>query len=225
VTEVTWSRCGGRDCIRLTDMPAGPNVQVRPGTASAVAAGLPPMAGRLVHDGADAYFFPRFTFIDGTAYTVTVEGAIAATLVRARPDRMATTEVDGIHPTSTEVPRNLLRLYVWFTAPMSDGYAAGHVRLANDNGGTIGGALLPGEHELWDASRRRLTVLLDPAGSSAAWPATRIMATRCDLASHSGSWSTTGSVMRRDSPCERGRTGGMRSATTSDAMSTPAAGC
>ena len=46
---------------------------------------------------------------------------------------------------------------------MSEGYAAGHVRLARDDGSIIAGALLPTEHELWDASRRRLTVLLDPA--------------------------------------------------------------
>ena len=121
------------------------------------------MAGRLVRDGAGLCFIPRFAFLDGTAYTVTVEGAVAATLVRARPGRMATTEVAGIRPTSAEVPRNLLRLYVWFSAPMSEGHAAGHVRLAADNGSTITGALLPGEHELWDAGRRRLTVLLDPA--------------------------------------------------------------
>ena len=162
MSEVRWSRSGGADCIRLTGLHGGAGVQVRPGTA--VAAGeLPPMAGRLVRDGRDLCFVPRFAFIDGTAYTVTVEGAIAATLLRARPDRMATTEVAGIRPTSAEVPRNLLRLYVWFTAPMSEGYAAGHVRLADDDGGTIARAMLAGEHELWDASRRRLTVLLDPA--------------------------------------------------------------
>ncbi len=141
-------------------MPAGARPQVRPGTAIG---GLPPMAGRLIGDGADLCFIPRFAFLDGTAYTVTVEGAIAATLVRARPGRVATTEVAGIHPASAEVPRNLLRLYVWFSAPMSEGYAAGQVRLADDNGSTIAGALLPSEHELWDAARRRLTVLLDPA--------------------------------------------------------------
>jgi hypothetical protein len=162
VTEVSWSRSGDADCIRLTGLPAGASLQVRPGTAIA-ADGLPAMAGRLVRDSIDVCFVPRFAFLDGTAYTVTVDGAIAATLVRDRPDRMATTEVAGIRPTSAEVPRNLLRLYVWFSAPMSEGYAAGHVRLADDNGGTIAGALLPGEHELWDASRRRLTVLLDPA--------------------------------------------------------------
>jgi hypothetical protein len=162
VTEVSWSHSGGGDCIRLTGLPAGADLQVRPGTAIA-ADGLSPMAGRLVRDGADLCFVPRFTFLDGTAYTVTVDGTVAATLVRAWPDRMATTEVAGIRPTSAEVPRNLLRLYVWFSARMSEGYAAGHVRLTDDNGSTIAGALLPSEHELWDASRRRLTVLLDPA--------------------------------------------------------------
>jgi hypothetical protein len=162
VTEASWSRSGGGDCIRLAGLPAGADVRVHPGVAVAPG-GLPPMAGRLVRDGGDLCFVPRFAFLDGTAYTVTVQGAPAATLIRARPDRLATTEVTGIRPTAAQVPRNLLRLYVWFSAPMSEGYAAGHVRLAGDGGGTIAGALLPTEHELWDASRRRLTVLLDPA--------------------------------------------------------------
>jgi hypothetical protein len=162
VTEVSWSLSGGADCIRLTGLPADADVQVRPGTAVA-RGGLPPMAGRLVHDGASLCFVPRFAFLDGTAYTVTVDGGTAAVLIRARPDRPATTEVMAVYPTAAEVPCNLLRLYVWFSAPMSEGYAARHIRLAGDSGDTIAGALLPGEHELWDASRRRLTLLLDPA--------------------------------------------------------------
>ena len=121
------------------------------------------MAGRLERDGADLCFVPRFAFVDGMSYTVTVEGTSAAVLVRPRPERPATTEVTGIRPTADEVPVNLLRFYVWFSAPMSEGYAAGQVRLAREDGSIIAGALLPTEHELWDASRRRLTVLLDPA--------------------------------------------------------------
>jgi hypothetical protein len=137
-------------------------VHVFPGTAAA-SGGLPPTAGRLVRDGADLCFVPRFAFLDGTTYAVTVEGTTAAVLVRPRHSRPAVAEVTGIYPTAAEVPSNLLRLYVWFSAPMSEGYAAGQVRLARDGGGIISGALLPAEHELWDASRRRLTVLLDPA--------------------------------------------------------------
>jgi hypothetical protein len=61
------------------------------------------------------------------------------------------------------VPRNLLRFYVRFSSRMSEGQAANHVRLVDDDGATMHGALLPTEHELWDADRSRLTVLLDPA--------------------------------------------------------------
>jgi hypothetical protein len=162
VTEARWSRGEGGDCIRLTGLPAGADVRVFPGTA-VKAGGLPPMAGRLERDGADLCFVPRFAFLDGMSYTVTVEGTSAAVLVRPRADRPAVTEVTGIRPTADQVPVNLLRFYVWFSAPMSEGYAAGQVRLARDDGSVIAGALLPAEHELWDASRRRLTVLLDPA--------------------------------------------------------------
>ena len=160
MTEAAWSR-SGEDCIRLTGLPAGADVRVFPGTA-ATAGGLPPMAGRLVRDGADLCFVPRFAFLDGTIYTVTVDGTTAAVLVRARPGQ-AVTKVAAIQPTAAEVPCNLLRLYVWFSAPMSEGWAAEYVRLARDDGDPITGALLPAEHELWDASHRRLTVLLDPA--------------------------------------------------------------
>jgi hypothetical protein len=162
VTEVSWSCCGGEDCVRLGGLAPGTDVQVRPRTA-VVAGELPPTAGRLVRDGDDMCFVPRFAFVDGTTYSVLVDGIAAADLLRPRPDRPATTRVLGIRPSAAEVPRNLLRLYVWFSAPMSEGFAASHVRLTGDDGDAMTGALLPTEHELWDAARRRLTVLLDPA--------------------------------------------------------------
>jgi hypothetical protein len=162
MTEATWSHSGSGDCIRLTGLPAGSDVRVFPET-DATAGSLPPMAGRLEQDGDSLCFVPRFAFLDGTSYTVTVNGTSAAVLVRAGPGRPATTEVTEIRPTAAQVPVNLLRLYVWFSAPMSEGNAAGQVRLARDDGAAIAGALLPAEHELWDASHRRLTVLLDPA--------------------------------------------------------------
>lgn len=173
MAEVSWSRCGGADCIRLSGMAGETAVHVRPAPAApdrmpavgagARAAGLPPMAGQLVRDGGDLCFVPRFPFVAGTAYAVSVGGADAAVLVWPEPALAATTEVLGIWPTAAEVPRNLLRMYVLFSAPMSEGYAAAQVRVVDDVGQPLAGALLPAEHELWDAARRRLTVLLDPA--------------------------------------------------------------
>lgn len=155
MTEVSFDA----DRIRIKGPLTGAEVQVRP----APAVDRPAMAGSLTVDGDDLLFRPRFGFVDGTTYTVWVGGAVVATLARPRPGRPATTEVAHIYPTAAEVPRNLLRCYVWFTQPMSIGYAQDHLRLVDDAGTAIEGALLPFDHELWDAGRTRLTVLLDPA--------------------------------------------------------------
>jgi hypothetical protein len=162
---VSWSNCGGTDCIRLAGLAAGtgPRVEVRPLPDAPPGPTRPAMAGRVVRDGDDLCFLPRFGFMDGTAYGVSVGGEPAAVLSRPRPDSPATTEVAGIWPTAEQVPRNLLRLYVLFSAPMSEGYAARQVRLTDDAGQPLAGALLPAEYELWDAAHQRLTVLLDPA--------------------------------------------------------------
>ena len=198
MTEATWSRSGGGDCIRLTGLPAGADVRVFPGTAVA-AGGLPPMAGRLERDGADLCFVPRFAFLDGMSYTVTVEGTSAAVLVRPGP-AAAATEVTGIRPTAAEVPVNLLRFYVWFSAPMSEGYAAGHVRLARDDGSVIAGALLPPSMNCGTLPAVGSPSCWTPPASSAACPATRRPGTRCARASRSGWSSGAGSVTRKDSP-------------------------
>jgi hypothetical protein len=166
VARLSWSLLDGTDCIRVGGLAAGAEVQVRPAAAAAAGvpdADLPPMAGRLAADGPDACFVPRFGFVDGTAYAVTVDGRPAGALTRPRPGRPATTEVLAICPAAVQVPRNLLRGYVWFSAPMSEGDADACVRLTDDAGTTLPGALLPAEHELWDAGHRRLTILLDPA--------------------------------------------------------------
>jgi len=162
VIEVSWSRCGGEDCLRVGGAGPDARVDVRPRMAVTVG-DAPPMAGRLVREGDDVCFLPRFAFVDGTTYAVVVGGAEPVALERPRPDRPSTTKVLDIRPSAREVPRNLLRLYVQFSAPMREGCAAAHVRLVDDAGHELAGALLPTEYELWDARRCRLTVLLDPA--------------------------------------------------------------
>jgi hypothetical protein len=121
------------------------------------------MSGQLIRDRNDVCFVPRFPFVDGTTYDVLLDGVACITLVRPRQALISTTEVLSIHPTAAEVPRNLLRLYVYFSAPMSEGFAAECVRLEDAVGQRTLGALLVMSDELWDAHHRRLTLLLDPA--------------------------------------------------------------
>jgi hypothetical protein len=121
------------------------------------------MAGQVIVDGPDACFLPGFPFVDGTEYVVESQGQSMARLVR--PPRLAAPAagVIAIRPSAMDVPRNLLRIYVWFSAPMSEGVAAAHVHLLGEDGAIMQGSIMPSDYELWDPERRRLTLLLDPA--------------------------------------------------------------
>jgi hypothetical protein len=162
VPSVSWSTVRGAECLRVGGLEIHAEVRVRP-VLVAPPAGLPSTAGTIIEDDGDLCFVPRFAFVGGTIYAVDVDGARVAELIRPQPNFPTTTSVVAIYPSATEVPRNLLRLYVHFSAPMREGRASEHVRLADEAGTEMAGALLALEHELWDPERRRLTVLLDPA--------------------------------------------------------------
>jgi hypothetical protein len=121
------------------------------------------MAGRYVRTEVGVCFIPRFAFLEGTTYVIEVDGVVVASLPRHGEDRRPVTAVTGIWPSAGEVPRNLLRLYVRFSAPMSEGYAAKHVSLLGEDGRPLDDAFFLLDQELWDGERRRLTVWLDPA--------------------------------------------------------------
>jgi hypothetical protein len=84
-------------------------------------------------------------------------GASARTLV----GRDAT-HVVAVHAGGGDVPSNLLRVYVELSAPMEPGEAYGHIRVVDDSGHEVRGALLELREELWSPDHRRLTLLFDP---------------------------------------------------------------
>ena len=99
--------------------------------------------------------------------TSSVLGAAAAAGWLAIPagtgaEETAATVVQAVHPATREVPANLLRLYVVFSASMSIGEARDRVRLVEADGRRVDGAFLELQEELWDPTRRRLTLLFDP---------------------------------------------------------------
>ena len=130
---------------------------------------VPPAAGRLLVDAEAVWFAPRFPFADGMSYSLLVEsggdadGPEVWEIQRPSPEAPPTTEVVAIYPTAAALPVNLLRMYVHFSAPMSEGWAARAITVSRaDTGETLDDVFLPPEPELWDAQRKRLTMLLDP---------------------------------------------------------------
>ncbi len=124
---------------------------------------LQPMAGHFDVIGDEIHFAPRFPLVPGTAYSLLVDGTEQASITVPAIATPATTRVVAIHPRATVVPLNLLKIYIEFSAPMSEGFAARMIEVRRaDDGRPVPGVFLPGETELWDRARRRLTLLLDP---------------------------------------------------------------
>jgi hypothetical protein len=59
------------------------------------------------------------------------------------------------------LPSNELRLYIYFSAPMSRGEAASRIHLLDKDGRELSAVFLPGQ-ELWDPGGQRLTMTFDP---------------------------------------------------------------
>ena len=132
---------------------------------------LVPMAGRWEAVGDALRFVPRLPFAAGTTYVLASRAddddgpqrwTELARLRRPAADVGRTATVVAIHPSAAEVPENLLRLSVTFSAAMEEGSAADRIHLRDLTGKDISQALLPMPPELWDRARRRLTLLLEP---------------------------------------------------------------
>ena len=184
--QLEWAQHEGRDCLRITGWAEAELDALGGLDAGALSRRLalytsesllgrvaspavPSVAGRIAIQDGTVRFVPRFPFAGGVSYSLLVNPAGASEsaevweILRPSPQASLTAEVLGIYPTAAELPVNLLRVYVRFSAPMSEGWAARSITVKRvDTGETLEGVFLPPEPELWDVGRTRLTMLLDP---------------------------------------------------------------
>lgn len=135
----------------------------------------PRVLGELERQGEAIRFVPRYPLSEGVAYRVEFDGRElpasadprdrvqrTATLELAVQQRDPTASVAAIYPSADVLPENLLRFYVHFSEPMSQGRAYDYVRLLDTNGAVVELAFLEIGEELWDREGKRLTLLFDP---------------------------------------------------------------
>jgi hypothetical protein len=142
--------------------------------AEKLAADLPPLLGEHHVDEDTLRFTPRFSLLAGNRYRAVlqpevVEGkkvdpknAVTLDIAIASPKRTDATIVTQIYPSSDKLPENQLRFYLHFSQPMSKGEAYTHLKLLNQKGKAVELPFLELGEELWDASGKRLTLLIDP---------------------------------------------------------------
>ena len=149
---------------------------------------VPAVAGQFEVSGESVYsvyFIPRFPFVAGMRYSLLVRhplsggtadspGAgniiwnIVGNIQRPALDSYLNSppaaNVVAIYPDVKQVPVNLLKFYVQFSEAMSEGKAQQAIRVCRDDTQEpLDGVFVPMDPELWDRSRQRLTLLLDPA--------------------------------------------------------------
>lgn len=112
-------------------------------------------------------FTPRFGLEPGTTYTakLSLPGSKPQIQVFNIPDQKPAqpTTITAVYPTSEKLPENLLRLYLHFSAPMSQGDSYRHLHLYDLTiGERVQNPFLELPQELWTPDGKRLTVLLDP---------------------------------------------------------------
>ena len=117
------------------------------------------------------YFTPQFPFQAGIKYRAvfrpaSLPGGSGLTLTSthqiAAPEIPATTLVSAIHPAADEIPENILKFYILFSAPMSGGSIYDHIHLYDEKGREVELPFLEIDEELWDPGMTRLTLFLDP---------------------------------------------------------------
>lgn len=139
--------------------------------------GAPPiLASHVVNDGA-LLLRPRFLPRGGLELTASFDGARLSELLRLEGDplpvleeRLAlpvadlepSTVVQAVFPSSSQVPENLLRIYLHFSAPMRAAEVPRHVHLYDARGREVELPFVEVDGGLWDPEQRRLTLFFHP---------------------------------------------------------------
>ena len=133
----------------------------------------PPMLGAYEVAGDVVRFKPRFPLQRGVRYRAVFDGRklpgtaekdvrLDATFLLPISQAGPPARVVAIYPSAAELPENLLRFYLQFSAPMSQGNSYGFVKLRDPTGAEVERPFLELPQELWSPDGTRLTLLLEP---------------------------------------------------------------
>ncbi len=129
-------------------------------------ADLPPIAGTHSLAGDTLEFEPRFALSPGLRYRATYAPKTGPPVVSEfalPPERSEpVARVDFVTPSAPRLPENLLKFYIHFSHPMTQGQAWDHLELLDPAGKPVELPFLEIDEELWDPYGKRLTVLIDP---------------------------------------------------------------
>src|SRR5580704_12511958 len=127
---------------------------------------VPALLGTYAVEGGSLVFHPRFPLVAGVQHRAVFQGPkgklVEATFDGPPQETISTTRVLHVYPSADVLPSNTLKLYIYFSAPMSQGEAWQRIHLLDENGKPLQFEFVEIQQELWDPQNTRLTVLFDP---------------------------------------------------------------
>ncbi len=123
---------------------------------------IPPIVGSWTKKDDNIYFCPLIPFSKDLTYQARFPKLPYFTFKPVPPKNYTLTKLTLIYPSVTQLPENTLKMYLHFSAPMSDGNGYEYLQLIEANGDTITAPFLDLKPLLWNEDRTRLTVWFDP---------------------------------------------------------------
>ncbi len=135
-------------------------VVVAEGSEADIAA-RPAMVGDWSDDKHGGTFTPKFPLKPGIKYRIVSDTEkLEVSIPRPKPGMLP--RVDTVLPTAADLPENILRFYVQFSASMPRGDAYKYVEVFKKDGTKVEQPFLELDNELWNEDQTRLTLLIDP---------------------------------------------------------------
>jgi hypothetical protein len=127
-------------------------------------ADTPAILGTYSIEGDVVVFRPRFPLATGVSYRAIFHVPGANSIERVfdrKSEAVPQARIQSVYPSVDVLPSNQLKLYVYFSEPMSRGDAPKRIHWFDSDGNTVEWPFLISE-ELWDPEQRRLTLIFDP---------------------------------------------------------------
>jgi hypothetical protein len=134
----------------------------------AAAGDVPPLLGTYSLDQGTLFFHPSYPIATGVRYRAVFHPPGGASVEKSfdGPAKETTplARVARVYPSGDVLPSNQLRVYIYFSAPMSRGAAAQYIHVLDEKGKTLQGveSVFLRSQELWDPALQRLTMTFDP---------------------------------------------------------------
>jgi len=122
----------------------------------------PLIVGNWKQDTANIYFCPLIPFSKDLTYQARFPKVPYFTFKPIPKKNYQRTTITNLFPAREELPENLLKMYLHFSASMSDGNGYQYLTLKGESGDKIESPFLELTPLLWNEDRTRLTLWFDP---------------------------------------------------------------